>query len=231
MRRCSKCGLVKPLSEFGKSTICKSGYCSRCKKCKAEYWRQYLRNYPDAYKKFSILKERWRIKNLARFREVNKKWRKNNPKKVIEMRKRYDKKLRSTLEGQLLARERRRRSNKQQLSILSRKISKRMSFHIWRSLKHTKNGKRWETITGYTVTDLQKHLESQFQDGMSWDNYGKWHIDHKIPVSRFKYESFNDIEFKKCWSLENLQPLWKKDNMSKSSKTMEEWSKCKEGIV
>lgn len=49
-----------------------------------------------------------------------------------------------------------------------------------------------------------------FTKGMTWENHGHngWHIDHIIPCSFFKYESFEDISFQYCWSLENLQPLW-----------------------
>ena len=53
---------------------------------------------------------------------------------------------------------------------------------------------------------------------MSWNNYGKWHVDHIIPISSFKFESIHDVEFKKCWSLDNLQPLWGSENIIKSNK-------------
>ena len=52
---------------------------------------------------------------------------------------------------------------------------------------------------------------------MSWDNYGEWHIGHIIPKVFFKYKSTDDIEFKYCWSLDNLQPLWAKDNLRKKT--------------
>lgn len=53
---------------------------------------------------------------------------------------------------------------------------------------------------------------------MSWDNYGEWHIDHKIPDCKFNYISVNDKEFQKCWALKNLQPLWAIENLRKGSK-------------
>ena len=53
---------------------------------------------------------------------------------------------------------------------------------------------------------------------MSWDNYGEWHIDHILPDSSFYYVSTEDDEFKKCWALSNLQPLWAIDNLKKSNK-------------
>ena len=64
------------------------------------------------------------------------------------------------------------------------------------------------------------HLESKFNDGMSWENYGKegWHVDHVIPDSWWKYSSTEDGEFKQSWALANLQPLWAFDNYSKSNR-------------
>jgi len=55
---------------------------------------------------------------------------------------------------------------------------------------------------------------------MTWDNYGRngWHIDHIIPISFFEFKSVNDTEFKYCWNLNNLQPLWESENISKGNK-------------
>jgi hypothetical protein len=75
-----------------------------------------------------------------------------------------------------------------------------------------------KTIQGlYTNEELFNHLESQFTDGMSWDNMSEWHIDHIRPIASFNYDSTDHPEFKECWALENLQPLWATDNMSKGS--------------
>jgi hypothetical protein len=73
-------------------------------------------------------------------------------------------------------------------------------------------------LLDYTQEQLLKHFESLFTDDMSWDNYGKWHIDHIRPNSSFNYDSTEHPDFKKCWALNNLQPLWARDNMSKGKK-------------
>ena len=67
-----------------------------------------------------------------------------------------------------------------------------------------------------------KHLEKQFQNGMNWDNYTKfgWHIDHIIPVDAFNFTTTKDKEFKECWKLSNLQPLWAYDNWKKNNKIL-----------
>jgi hypothetical protein len=63
-----------------------------------------------------------------------------------------------------------------------------------------------------------RHLEKQFLPGMSWENMGEWHIDHKIPIAAFNFEKPEDIDFKRCWALKNLQPLWKSENCIKGAK-------------
>ena len=61
---------------------------------------------------------------------------------------------------------------------------------------------------------LKEHLQSKFKDGMNWDNYGSWHIDHIIPLSSAKTtEEFNTL----C-HYTNLQPLWASENLSKGKK-------------
>lgn len=80
-----------------------------------------------------------------------------------------------------------------------------------------KNGHYFE-ILGYTPEELINHLEKQFTDGMTWDNYGDFHIDHIIPISSFNIKEIGDEEFMKCWSLSNLQPMWGEENIRKSNK-------------
>ena len=98
---------------------------------------------------------------------------------------------------------------------LNFKLSIVISNAVRLSLKTGKQGHRWEYLVGYAVEDLVKHLKSKFTDGMTFENYGDyngnasgWHIDHIRPVSSFNITSYDCEDFKKCWSLENLQPLW-----------------------
>jgi len=93
-----------------------------------------------------------------------------------------------------------------------------MSSYMYYSLCKAKGNCHWEDLVDYTIDDLKNHLENQFKEGMSWDNYGKWEIDHIIPVSAFNFNSPNDPQFKLCWALNNLQPLWKRDNRTKTNK-------------
>lgn len=78
---------------------------------------------------------------------------------------------------------------------------------------------RTENLLGYTRDDLVSHIESNFEDGMSWDNYGEWHIDHITPISHFLKEG-NDMPHV-VHALGNLQPLWAFDNLSKGARLLD----------
>tara|TARA_R110000744_G_scaffold108305_1_gene205143 strand:- start:116 stop:724 length:609 start_codon:yes stop_codon:yes gene_type:complete len=73
-------------------------------------------------------------------------------------------------------------------------------------------------LTGCSWEELRFHLESQFTEGMTWENYGLhgWHVDHIKPCIRFDLSL--DTEQKACFHYSNLQPLWASDNLSKSDK-------------
>ena len=71
-------------------------------------------------------------------------------------------------------------------------------------------------LVGCTINELKKHLESKFKKGMSWNNYGKWHVDHVVPVDFFDLTKIK--EQKKCFHYLNLQPLLARDNLRKKNR-------------
>jgi hypothetical protein len=78
-----------------------------------------------------------------------------------------------------------------------------------------KSGSAIENL-GCSIEKLKKYLESKFQPGMTWDNHGKWHIDHIIPLSKFDLTDL--VQLKKACHFNNLQPLWAEDNIKKGDK-------------
>lgn len=68
---------------------------------------------------------------------------------------------------------------------------------------------------GCSVPELRAHLEQQFTDGMSWDNYGQWHIDHVKPCAAF--DLADPEQQRECFHYTNLQPLWAVDNLRKGA--------------
>lgn len=137
---------------------------------------------------------RWKKAHRSQVRESHKRWRMKNPESV----KRTAKKVRMKI-----------------LADPGRKLCRRISTVICISLKQSKKGQHWESLIGYGIGQLMRHLERQFQPGMTWDNYGQWHIDHKIPLAAFNIRDAESIDFKKAWALKNLQPLWAEDNHRK----------------
>jgi hypothetical protein len=77
-------------------------------------------------------------------------------------------------------------------------------------------------ILQYTPEELIIHLEKQFVQDMTWDNYGIWHVDHKLPITSFDIQEMGDEEFMRCWCLDNLQPMWGEENIRKSNKILED---------
>jgi hypothetical protein len=144
--------------------------------------------------KNKLRRERY-LKDREKILTKKREWKLSNPEKV----KATDKKQRA------------KPHNKIKHSILS---------GIRRSMKKGTQGRRWEKLVGYTFIQLKKHLEKQFQPGMTWENYGRngWHIDHILPISKFNFEKETDEDFKRCWNLKNLQPLWEKENIQKHNK-------------
>jgi hypothetical protein len=87
---------------------------------------------------------------------------------------------------------------------------------FWRALKSIKGGRKMFEMLGYTKEDVKEHIERQFQEGMSWHNFGsEWHVDHIRPIASYDFKE--PAAYRECWALQNLRPLWKADNNSKSS--------------
>jgi hypothetical protein len=99
---------------------------------------------------------------------------------------------------------------------LSNRVSTNLRTRL-RGIGFVKGRRSWESLLGYTAGELRVHLENQFQRGMTWANYGKWHIDHIAPVASFR-ECSEEEFFQNCWSLKNLRPLWAAENQSRGGK-------------
>ena len=161
-----------------------------------EYSREY-RNRPEIKKK-SNKKKRDLYKSSSEYRLKKKKYGENyrTRPEVIE-RISFLKKKRTSTDPQY-------------------RLNNSMSCAMRRCLGGQKNSSTFD-ILDFTIEELKIHIENQFQPGMTWDNYGKsgWEIDHKIPVAAHNFEKTEDNDFKKCWALTNLQPMWGKENAAK----------------
>jgi len=91
-----------------------------------------------------------------------------------------------------------------------------LAHRIWSVLKGSNKSKRTMELIDCSIEELWTHLESKFTEGMTKENYGKWHVDHIIPCASFDLADSKQQE--KCFHYTNLQPLWALDNIKKGSK-------------
>lgn len=93
----------------------------------------------------------------------------------------------------------------------------RVSSLVRQSVCRNRLGASWIKLLGFSAEDLRLRMESLFTDGMTWGGFlnGEIEIDHIIPVSFFNPSDPKSLEFRMCWSLKNLQPLWRADNRVK----------------
>lgn len=98
------------------------------------------------------------------------------------------------------------------------RLKKRLRSRIKLALKNTaKSGSTLELL-GAEPAFVRTYLEKMFLEGMSWQNYGKWHIDHIKPLASFDLTV--PEEQKRAFHYTNLQPLWAKDNLTKGCKVV-----------
>jgi hypothetical protein len=160
------------------------------------------RTYQKHKEKKSEYHKNWSEKNREHLTEYHKKWRTDNIDKWRKTKRVYEK-------------------NRKASDPLYKLISN-FRTAIYQVLKESnvEKNRHYFDILQYTPEELIIHLESQFKDTMSWDNYGEWHVDHKLPITSFNIEEMGDKEFMKCWALENLQPMWGEENIRKSNKIL-----------
>jgi hypothetical protein len=98
----------------------------------------------------------------------------------------------------------------------SYKLIKNLRSRLWAVLKKNQKSESTIKLTGCTLEQLKKHLENKFEDGMDWNNYGVWHVDHIIPCANFDLSK--PEQQKICFHYTNLQPLWGEKNMQKGAR-------------
>ena len=166
-------------------------------------------------------KKSWRLANIEHVKEYFKTYRKHYRKlpRVKLYNKKYNKQWRDKNADRIRDYAKQYTSNRYKTDIQYRLRV------IYRSMIRQKlNGlnKQQHSVEylGCSFAEYEKHIESQFQPGMSWSNYGRhgWHVDHIIPCAYFDFTKEEDI--KRCFHYTNLQPLWAEDNYAKGDKLL-----------
>jgi len=164
-----------------------------------EYMKEYYQEYKEYFKEYR-----------QAHKEYNKKYEKENKEHRKELHKIWEQKHKDYLHLQ---------QGERIKTDLKYNLNRRMSSAIRISIKGNKNGRHWEDLVGYKLIDLIKHLKFTIPEGYSWNDFlqGKLHIDHIIPISAFNYNKPEHIDFKRCWSLDNLRLLPSKENFIKNN--------------
>ena len=185
MKVCTKCKVEKSLNDFSKNKNRIDNFEGQCKKCRKEYLKQYY------------------LDNSDKIKENQKQYDLVNEYKIIQYRL-SNKDKNNT-----------REKNRKLVDPLY-KLSGNIRSLIGICVKNQgyKKTSKTSQILGCSFEDLKNHLENQFTEGMTWNNYGKWELDHIYPVSR----ATDEEHLIKLNHYTNFQPLWKEANRSKSNK-------------
>jgi len=185
---CSKCKIEKKYSEYNASSRNKNGIRYECRECQKKSY----------------------LCNVDNYRDKRKKRYSDNTKKELERNKRYYEKNKPEIIKKL--------KNKKRMDEMLR-VSSNLRSRICQFVKSKKIHKDNKTLEmlGIDLQGFKKYLEEKFTDGMNWDNYGKWHIDHIIPL----YYAKSSEDLGRLCHYTNLQPMWGKDNSSKRNKLIQ----------
>ena len=186
--------------------------------------------YQKNKEKIRVYKKLWKIKNREHVKEKDRIYYQENKKEILDKHKMYynsdlntSRKLRldhyyknkDTILKQRLVYQKLRRKNDPTYKILLN-LRRRLNTAI----KSQGAKKSIKTLDGFGCTSefLRNHLESQFKEGMSWDNHAPkgWHVDHIKPCSAFDLNNPEEQMLVNHYT--NLQPLWWWENLQKSDK-------------
>lgn len=201
---CNRCKIEKDIDDYYNSNVHIGGKNPTCKKCNKEKSLKYYYNNRDKIiekdkiqretEKYKKYRKDYLEQNREEINKVKKLYKLTNREKYLQDKKDYY-----------------RRKKNDPIFALSKRLRQRI-FHVLRNHK----SKSTLEILGCSYEEFKIHIESQFTEGMSWDNLGDIHIDHIIPIS--SANTTEDVYRLNHYT--NLQPLWAKDNLSKYNKLM-----------
>jgi hypothetical protein len=184
-----------------------------------QYNKQYNKQYRSDNK---TLITQYRIDNKELIKQYNKQYYIDNKDGIKQYRidnkehkKIYYKQYRIANKDSI----KRYKQNRRKTNIQF-KLATNLRTRLYSAIRsHQKVGSAVKDL-GCTIDEFKEYIESKFQSGMSWANWGRdgWHIDHIKPLSSF--DLTNRQQFLEACHYTNLQPLWAEDNLSKSNRVV-----------
>lgn len=228
-RVCTNCKFEKPATAdfFHARKKSPDGRREVCKECRAKFnadngeeiKRKKREHYAKNKEKIIERSKKYYFENLDKQRELGRnRHHRNREVRLLQMSEYREVNRESILEAQ---RARSKKSYSERYgNDLQYTLAHRVKSLVRVSLCKNRKSHRMIEILGFSVDELRAHLERQFNNGMSWKGFlnGEIHIDHIVPIAAFNITSDTCDEFKACWSLSNLRPMWASENCSKSDK-------------
>jgi len=197
MKKCRSC--KKAFSQNSNNQKC----CS--KECSKQIEDKYNQKYQKKYHKTYDLIHRKEIKLYQqKFYQINKKELRQQTRAYYEKNK------------EVINEQQRKHSLNRRRNDINYRLRGYLRRRIWSALKGKNKSKSTMKLIGCSIKTLKQYLERRFKSGMTWNNYGKWHIDHIRPCASFDLSK--PSEQRKCFNYTNLQPLWAVDNLRKNDK-------------
>lgn len=227
---CNICQIEKEITLFEKNKNIKSGYTSRCLDCKSKAGKiHYLKNkhhilprqklyYLTAREKALDASRAYKASHKEIIKQNSAAYYANNRESIIAKRKLYFRKNSAKVKANRKLRYHKMTANSPQY-----KLSRNLRTRLWAALKKQNNKKSTKTfdLIGCSISYLTNYLAAKFSAGMTWENYGQWHIDHIKPCISFDLSDLQ--QQRECFHYTNLQPLWAADNFSKHANL--DWQK------
>lgn len=193
IKKCSLCKEYKKLSEYYNRSDKKHLFKSRCKVCTRMNVFDSGKRHRDRLRK---KQSEYHYKNKEKRNNYNKNYYKNH---LAQRRKRFNDRYKNDLNFRLTTNLRNR---------------------VLLAIKRNQKSGSTSDLIGCDIPYLKKYIASLFSEGMSWENYGLWQIDHILPCASFDLSK--EEEQRRCFNYKNLQPLWEADNRKKWCKMPEE---------
>ena len=222
MKTCIKCNELKSYEFFTKQKSYKDGYKKTCKNCLNKNFREYYFNNKE---KLIEKKKKYNLENKENLKEYYKLYYLNNKEQIKEYQKENKENIAKIKKEYYLNNKEKSLETIRKYNLKRRKTDSLYKLKcnlrtlISKSIKKQGYSKKSKTfnILGCTPVEFKQYLEKQFTNGMTWNNYGEWHLDHIYPISLSKDEE----ELIRLNHYTNFQPLWALDNIKKGNKIID----------
>lgn len=200
---CKECQKLLPIASFSKHSGSRDRLQYKCKTCLASKSKLWYEN--NKLRALRVAKQYYE-NNKQNISAYQKEWYSENAEHCKKRSIEYNRENKS---------KRRIRHRTRLKSDINFKLRCNLRGRLGKALVNNHKSGSAVRDLGCTIPQLRKYLESKFQPGMTWDNYGRngWHIDHVKPLAL--YDLSDPKEIKLATHYTNLQPLWAKDNLSK----------------